>query len=720
MKLTECYINNFGKLSDFSYRFKSDLNVIKGENGYGKSTLVAFIKAMLFGLSDTKKQKLDENDRKKYEPWQGGIWGGSLNFTKDGKNFRIERRFSKKAADDECRIFDLDTGKELAHSEGELGEELFGIDSDGFERTVMLSERQLSDKCDNKTIAAKLSDLSGVEADISELDEAVKLLDEERKFYYRQGGGGKIAEAKEMLHFTEQKRAELEALLKKHIQDLEHITRLSAELNALKSEMEKEKELVKALAVKREIYSQYQEKTALIKNESAKLQALRTLLGDEAPDRNIIYEYERRAREVRRLDSEIKSGIRELSDHLRLPSKKELSELVNEYEEIEQKRAQLFQNRIEKINTGAERNKKIKKSLCLSALLISAVSIITGAVLHPLFFLLLLISAGLFVLAFFKKETPRENYENEEDFLNEHEEELKKKLSIYTDIKDVKLALSELQEKLCEKEKHETELDKKKAAFKEEYEKLVSISEHFPVFKRLLPSEILERCNEYEFSEKMLKKLHHELYETEEKYGFSKNDAPKFTENEKNLLLESDLAEKEKALALLKNKYHSDSLALEELDDISSESDRLKENIQLYQERLNILKKTKEFLETAKDNLNAKYLGKTRSAFVKYAERISKKNEELNLDTSFSVYKNEGGQTKSKEAYSKGLRDMYSFALRLALIDSLYEKEKPFIIIDDAFAYFDDKKTKTVKSLLSELSKDMQIIYMTASESRAL
>ena len=46
MKLIECYVNNFGVLSDFSFNFKNGLNVIKEENGFGKSTLAAFIKSM--------------------------------------------------------------------------------------------------------------------------------------------------------------------------------------------------------------------------------------------------------------------------------------------------------------------------------------------------------------------------------------------------------------------------------------------------------------------------------------------------------------------------------------------------------------------------------------------------------------------------------------------------------------------------------------------------
>jgi len=84
MLLIECYIDNFGKLSGERISFRSGLNTILRENGWGKSTLLAFIKAMLYGLEDTRKQSLEENDRKRYLPWQGGGFGGSLSFS-DGK-----------------------------------------------------------------------------------------------------------------------------------------------------------------------------------------------------------------------------------------------------------------------------------------------------------------------------------------------------------------------------------------------------------------------------------------------------------------------------------------------------------------------------------------------------------------------------------------------------------------------------------------------------------
>ena len=76
MKLIACHIENFGKLHDFDISFTDGLNVICRENGWGKSTLAAFVKSMLYGLDGAKKRDIDGNERRRFTPWQGGVFGG--------------------------------------------------------------------------------------------------------------------------------------------------------------------------------------------------------------------------------------------------------------------------------------------------------------------------------------------------------------------------------------------------------------------------------------------------------------------------------------------------------------------------------------------------------------------------------------------------------------------------------------------------------------------
>ena len=199
MKLISCYIENFGLIHTAEYHFKRDLDCHLSDNGTGKTTLTAFIEAMLYGIGEGRKQTLDENPRKKYTPWQGGKFGGSLTLEVGKKKYIIERSFGSKPADDTFRLIDADTGRISEDYSANIGEELFGIDRDGFLRTAFLSEKNLRGKNDNKSISAKLSDLVGVDGDVGEFDSAIKLLDERRKFYQKKGGSGEIFNTRERM-----------------------------------------------------------------------------------------------------------------------------------------------------------------------------------------------------------------------------------------------------------------------------------------------------------------------------------------------------------------------------------------------------------------------------------------------------------------------------------------------------------------------------------------
>ena len=209
MKLIRLHVENFGKLQGFDYSFDGGLNVLLQENGWGKSTLAAFIKAMLYGMPASSKQSLDENERKKYMPWQGGAYGGSLEFsTKTGK-YRIERFFGAKESGDSFALYDLATNRESNRYSSRIGEELFGIDADGFARTVYLSQHAVIAKGDNNSITAKLGDLLDDVDDIGSFDDAMAALDKRRKYYKMTGERGRIADIEREIVST---RAQIDQL----------------------------------------------------------------------------------------------------------------------------------------------------------------------------------------------------------------------------------------------------------------------------------------------------------------------------------------------------------------------------------------------------------------------------------------------------------------------------------------------------------------------------
>ena len=232
MRLIKCYIENFGLLRTQEFSFSKGLNCCISDNGTGKTTLTAFIEAMLYGIGDTRRQSLDENPRKKYCPWQGGRFGGSLTVEVGKRRYVIERSFGARPADDTFRLIDADSGRECADYGEDIGERLFGIDRDGFLRTVFLSEKNLQGKNDNKSISAKLSDLVGVDGDVGGFDDAVRLLEERRKFYFKKGNTGEIANVKERINECQRK--------------LDNIARLEAEA----SEKEERQRALRAEAVR--------------------------------------------------------------------------------------------------------------------------------------------------------------------------------------------------------------------------------------------------------------------------------------------------------------------------------------------------------------------------------------------------------------------------------------------------------------------------------------
>jgi uncharacterized protein YhaN len=131
MKLIRCYVSSFGKLKDFTFDFNAKLNTIKEDNGWGKSTFATFIKSMFYGLNDTKRS-VAENERTKYKPWNSTErFGGYLVFSWGDKQYKLERFFGNKEAEDTVCLYDAISGKVLSNDK-DWGKRIFQIDEEGF------------------------------------------------------------------------------------------------------------------------------------------------------------------------------------------------------------------------------------------------------------------------------------------------------------------------------------------------------------------------------------------------------------------------------------------------------------------------------------------------------------------------------------------------------------------------------------------------------------
>ena len=164
MIIESCYIAQFGKWKEKSFSFSDSLNSFLWENGEGKTTLMHFFHIMFYGLSGERKQEVSENDRKHYMPFQGGSFGGNIHFQENGKKYILERSFGLRKAEDSFRLL-TEQGKESHDFSENIGEEIFSLDSEAFQRVCMISHEDLSFHF-NSAVHAKLGHVSGDEEDM--------------------------------------------------------------------------------------------------------------------------------------------------------------------------------------------------------------------------------------------------------------------------------------------------------------------------------------------------------------------------------------------------------------------------------------------------------------------------------------------------------------------------------------------------------------------------
>lgn len=210
MKLLECHIAGFGGFSNYRMTFNEGLNVIMQPNGWGKSTFVAFIKAMLYGFERKRVNDITENERLRYKPWGGGPYGGSLDFEHAGVSYRVTRRFGDKPADDVCKVVDLDAQKPVNDWGSSVGEWVFGLDANAFKKSVLVEQEDFGTEGSIASLRSRLNALVNEADDVAGLDKALGKLDERRKYYKKTGNRGHLFDVAHRMEQLVGKRKERE------------------------------------------------------------------------------------------------------------------------------------------------------------------------------------------------------------------------------------------------------------------------------------------------------------------------------------------------------------------------------------------------------------------------------------------------------------------------------------------------------------------------------
>ena len=177
MKIKSIYISAFGGVKDLKLDLNDSFNVIYGENENGKTTVMSFIKMMFYG-SDRAKGDLAKSPRKKYTPWDNSQMAGSIEFEKDGKNYRLERIFGESNSTDKVTLINTDLGTRENVS-ADIGTKLLGLSSAAFERSIFIGQFGFPENNANAEgeINSKLSNLALTGEEDASFDEVYKRLE---------------------------------------------------------------------------------------------------------------------------------------------------------------------------------------------------------------------------------------------------------------------------------------------------------------------------------------------------------------------------------------------------------------------------------------------------------------------------------------------------------------------------------------------------------------
>ena len=670
MIIEACHIAQFGKWKDADFSFSPGKNSFLWDNGYGKTSFIYFFKLMLYGVSGDRKQDLEENERKHYMPFQGASFGGRIIFRIGEKRYRLERSFGLKKSEDSFRLFDEDSGKESKDYSENIGEELFSLDAESFQRVCMISHEDLHFSM-NSRMHAKL---------------------------------GNVAEDQEDM----KKFQQVQTILKDGINALSpnrrtgNIFKLKMQEEELSSGLYGKEALENAvLSIEKEVLS-LTEKEARRKEEGKALEAELSQRISEKDSLGKWMSYAQKKEEWEKAEYRYENALKWYYQE-RFSEIPEEKKTLLWKEEMQSLQEQIFsiKKEIEKVtgegmqNTGTEG--KIERDLsgtspavlfALAGLGLVFVLLFFGKLFgmplglpSALFLLLGILSFSLCFFLWWSGEQKRRAWKEKQ----EEEEARQRKLQA--------IRFASLEELLSRFHKLEDmqDLEREERERKEEFLRFVE-----------------EEGGEQSFS----------LLEEKQKEW---EEGPSLEESRRKL--EEFRKEEEERREEIRKKRAERESKVRELE-FMEEQERLllekKEEREALERRYNLLQKTKAYLEMAKERFALQYKEPILEAFQKYFQSISTESLQFQMSEDLELSFVDRGLSREQGYLSEGLQDLCRFCQKLAIFDAMFQEEKAFLLLDDPFSHLDEKNGARARALLEELAESRQIFYFTCSEERKI
>ena len=728
MQLISCHVEGFGAIKCQDFAFDRSPAVFNFENGYGKSTLCAFISAMLYGFDTAKSNSQKFEDRVHYYPFDGGRFGGSLTFTEDGKTWRVERFFDKKSQTKDTFNLYIDD-KPVARESDNIGEELLGVDRESFLRVVLMDSRDAY-LGSTDGINERLGKFSGGEGDLA-LKDAIARLDGEAKKLKVRGGGGEInrlaaeiAKKREKIENLSSIEAALDTLYKKREELLARRTELKAkerdyrERSILKEKRATYKRLVRecedvegaldALLMKYpkglprpyDIGALSDAKgsierinAAIAETKATAGEAVTKFSGATPPSEEEIAEHRGIFAEIGETEDELTTLIHDTHTD----GKGRLPFLISGGALIAASVALLFFNTFACIAAGAVgallivfslfiksgrgREGRVAELNAKKARLTERIEAFLSQNGYAV--------SGVPALDFAALEADVKTYnviKKEKEERDERLSELGRMLYMATTLRDYlvnEYALSDVDS---------PNATDRIFADRREYDDLLSRRDR-------TRGELADYIAAFGRGEELLRA------EADEEEAASDPDAliaaidREILNNENDITVSEDLlSEKEGAL---------------------TELSRLKEAEACAIERLSVITKTKEYLSRADDRMIFRYVSPIRERFLEYGASLADYiGESFTMDRDLNLYFESHGERRTEKHLSQGQHAIVALCMRLSIAEVVFGKDNFFLLLDDPFTALDEKHFGKVASLIKKLAKTTQIVYFTCHNSR--
>ena len=222
--------------------------------------------------------------------------------------------------------------------------------------------------------------------------------------------------------------------------------------------------------------------------------------------------------------------------------------------------------------------------------------------------------------------------------------------------------------------------------------------------KEVIEEEIKTEENELKAEKEHIKnKYNIELYDIEN----SKNDLEQIT---------NEINEGKIKLNTLEIEEKGISSQLEELITLQEEHENLSEQLKEIEQKNYEINLAKEFLEKAYEKMKTNITPKFTENLSQTIKNITNdKYSKVNINNENGlIIEMQNGEYVSAEKLSIGTIDQLYLSLRMSMVEEI-SKEKMPIILDEAFAYYDDERLENILKYLIERFNNHQLIIFTCT-----